>query len=125
MAQQENLFLHQTLTDRAMPEGGFAEQTGSVYRPDATAWAIMALNAGGMHGDLINPAMSRLAAGQGPDREGGIILGPSRFLVAHCPFRPCLAQFHPPSGINAKGCFLCSSIKRQSLEEKIRCRFRS
>ena len=65
---QNNFNSHlKILINRVLPDGGFAQQPGSIYCPDATAWAVMALDVAGEHTGLINPARSRLAAGQGPD----------------------------------------------------------
>jgi hypothetical protein len=57
----------ETIAARSLPEGGFSEQSGSIYRPDTTAWAVMALDAAGFYPDLLHPARSRLADSQGPD----------------------------------------------------------
>jgi len=64
MNKKDVAFHLQNLADRVVLQGGFSEQSGSVYRSDATAWAIMALDANGAHTNLINPARSRLAAEQ-------------------------------------------------------------
>jgi hypothetical protein len=55
------------IAERSFPEGGFSEQAGSVYRPDTTAWAVMALDASGLYPDLLQPARSRLAGSQDAD----------------------------------------------------------
>ena len=55
------------IIDRVMPGGGFSEQFSSVYHPVATAWAVMALGAAGVHADIVDSARSRLADGQGAD----------------------------------------------------------
>ncbi len=55
------------LSRYALPEGGFCTQTGGPHRPDATAWAILALRAAGARKDLIRSAQSRLAADQMDD----------------------------------------------------------
>jgi hypothetical protein len=52
------------LQDRALSGGGFAIRTGRDFRPDATAWAIIALSALGAGPDLIKAARQRLAAEQ-------------------------------------------------------------
>ena len=52
------------LKKRCLPDGGFSHAAGNGYRPDATAWAIVALLASSAHNDLINPARSRLAKDQ-------------------------------------------------------------
>lgn len=57
----------ETIAERSLPGGGFSEQSGSAYRPDATAWAILALDAVGAYPHLVLSARSRLAKGQGSD----------------------------------------------------------
>jgi hypothetical protein len=56
------------------PQGGFAGQTGGSYRPDATAWAAVALAAVGQGADLLKAAQARLAAAQLAD--GRVSLSP-------------------------------------------------
>jgi hypothetical protein len=55
------------LTARALAGGGFAARDGSAYRPDATAWGIMALAAAGQEPELVKAARARLARDQLPD----------------------------------------------------------
>lgn len=50
--------------DRALPSGGFALRKGGTFRPDATAWAVIALTALGAETDLREVACQRLAARQ-------------------------------------------------------------
>jgi hypothetical protein len=52
------------LWERALPEGGFAEKIGGNYRPDSTAWAVLALSAAGTKNDDIEPSRARLADSQ-------------------------------------------------------------
>jgi hypothetical protein len=52
------------LQDRALSGGGFAIRQGGDFRPDATAWAVIALTALGMGAELTEAARQRLAAGQ-------------------------------------------------------------
>jgi hypothetical protein len=56
-----------TLSQRALPNGGFSGRTGCGYRPDATAWAILALVAVGARKNLVQLARSQLAADQMQD----------------------------------------------------------
>jgi hypothetical protein len=56
----------------SLPVGGFALRPGGQYRPDATAWAIMALRSWGLSADLLRPARAKLAAEQ--DKDGRIIV---------------------------------------------------
>ena len=49
---------------RALPGGGFANREGENFRPDATAWAVLALRAHGVGGELQDAARQRLAAAQ-------------------------------------------------------------
>ncbi len=55
------------LAARVVSGGGFTDRPGGLYRPDATAWAILSLNGERTGGDLINPARSRLARDQKDD----------------------------------------------------------
>jgi len=57
------------IRNRAMPDGGFTDRDFGVYRPDVTAWAVLALVAGGQEKDkdLINAARQRLVKSQLPD----------------------------------------------------------
>ena len=52
------------LQARALAGGGFGSQPGKDFRPDATAWAIIALRALEADGDLVDKARQRLAAAQ-------------------------------------------------------------
>jgi hypothetical protein len=63
-----------TLSERALPEGGFSNQSGGAYRPDTTAWATLALTAVKARRDLIESARGRLAADQMED--GRVSLSP-------------------------------------------------
>jgi len=49
---------------RALPGGGFANREGEAFRPDATAWAVLAMTAHGVGGELQDAARQRLAAAQ-------------------------------------------------------------
>ena len=55
------------LWERALPEGGFAVKPGGNYRPDATAWAILALSAAGTKADRLESSRASLAASQRSD----------------------------------------------------------
>lgn len=55
------------LKTRIIDNVGFNCKEGGSDRPDATAWAILALRASGQDGDIINSARSHLAAQQLPD----------------------------------------------------------
>ena len=52
------------ISGRSAPGGGFSEKPGAPFRVDATAWAIMALNAAGIHPQLIESARLRIASDQ-------------------------------------------------------------
>lgn len=52
------------LRERVLAHGGFGNRKGGEYRPDATAWAIIALNALGADQELIEAARHHLAGGQ-------------------------------------------------------------
>jgi hypothetical protein len=57
---------------RSLPGGGFSLRPGGQYRPDATAWAVMALQLQGLAADLLRPARARIAAEQ--DDDGSIAM---------------------------------------------------
>jgi len=57
----------ETVRKRSLPEGGFAMHNGGSFRPDATAWVVMALEAYERNRYLTNTACQRLAGSQLPD----------------------------------------------------------
>lgn len=57
---------------RRLPEGGFASLPGGQYRPDATAWAALALRMGGIEPERLDASMQRLNASQTED--GRVVL---------------------------------------------------
>jgi len=64
-----------SLEKRLLPDGGFAETLKGAYRTDATAWAVIALNATGIHeGAVVATARERLAASQ--QKDGRIAVAP-------------------------------------------------
>jgi hypothetical protein len=72
--------IEKTLSDlrnRSIPGGGFSEYPDSGYRPDSTAWAILALKGSVSALDIVESARSRLASEQFDDG------------------RVCLSQHHP------------------------------
>ena len=50
-----------------LPKGGLSYQRNGPYRVDATSWAILALDAGGVNQGIIQPLRMRLASEQLPD----------------------------------------------------------
>lgn len=56
-------------------EGGFAGSDGGTFRPDATAWAILALRAAGVADDRLYPPRDRLAGAQAKDGSVGLAPG--------------------------------------------------
>lgn len=52
---------------RRLPEGGFSSRPGGQYRPDATAWAALALRTGGIEPERLDAAMLRLGKSQAED----------------------------------------------------------
>ncbi len=56
-----------SLEQRHVAGGGFANHSGGSPRADATCWAILALNAAGGHGDMVRGARQALAKGQSAD----------------------------------------------------------
>jgi hypothetical protein len=71
--------LRSKIIARALPGGGFSSSPGGQYRPDASAWAILALRSAGEDDNLLEAARARLAADQ---LEDG---------------RICLSKNHPQS----------------------------
>lgn len=71
----------EALRDRALPGGGFAASPRypDVERPDANAWAIVALRLHGASPDELRPARAALAAFQ--DKRGAIALHPGSFAI--------------------------------------------
>ncbi len=70
----ENTLPLAALILRRLPDGGFAAREGGVYRPDATAWAILALAAAGWEEPALHAARARLAADQ--QLDGRLPLAP-------------------------------------------------
>ena len=54
----------ESLWKRIFPEGGFSANVGGKYRPDATAWAILALSAAGTKEDVLESSRARLVTSQ-------------------------------------------------------------
>jgi hypothetical protein len=52
------------ICDRSLTEGGFAIVDGGSYRPDATAWSILALEASRIKLHLMENACKRLTESQ-------------------------------------------------------------
>ena len=52
------------IVSRSLKGGGFAQRQNGKFRPDATAWSILALSAGNTCGNLVENACNRLAASQ-------------------------------------------------------------
>lgn len=63
------------IQERSLQEGGFALYHGKSFRPDATAWAVLALEAFDGNQNLATSACRRLARGQLPDGRLPIIEG--------------------------------------------------
>jgi len=57
----------ETIVSRSFKGGGFAQRQNGKFRPDATAWSVLALSTGNIYGDLVENACIRLAASQLPD----------------------------------------------------------
>jgi hypothetical protein len=64
MSRKEINPILQTILGRSVPGGGFSEQTGSEYRVDATALAVLALKTAADHPDVLDSAQSRLTDDQ-------------------------------------------------------------
>ena len=67
---------YDALIRRAAPDGAFAAAEGEASRPDATAWAAMALFAANKAPELVAAARAARAAAQSPD--GRLALVPER-----------------------------------------------
>jgi len=61
------------ISNRSLSGGGFAMLNGDSYRPDATAWAVLALETYGMDSSFTNAACKRLAGSQLSDGRIPII----------------------------------------------------
>jgi hypothetical protein len=63
--KKRRIFQHiDELWKRALPEGGFSAKAGGNYRPDSTAWALLALSAAGTKEDVLESSQARLATSQ-------------------------------------------------------------
>ena len=49
---------------RSLADGGFSEQTDGPWRPDSTAWAVLALESAGINTSIVASGKARLAAGR-------------------------------------------------------------
>jgi hypothetical protein len=63
------------LKKRSLTDGGFASSVKGGYRPDSTAWAVIALSAAGIDDQMIHLARSRLVSDQ--QKDGRIPVSPS------------------------------------------------
>jgi hypothetical protein len=59
---------------RALPEGGFSVKGDGIFRPDATAWSILALKSAVCCDEYIAKARRRLAQSQLPDGRVPLII---------------------------------------------------
>jgi len=64
MRKKEITSVVDTIAGRSAPGGGFSEHTGTPFRADATAMAILALKTAGSHLHLLESARSRLVSEQ-------------------------------------------------------------
>jgi hypothetical protein len=60
---------------RSLPEGGFSMYWGESFRPDVTAWAVLALKAGQEDQKVSTSACQKLAQCQNPDGRISVIDG--------------------------------------------------
>jgi hypothetical protein len=60
-------FFIRSLSSRSLGSGGFSGRSGSGYRPDATAWAVIVFDAMGVREDLVQAGQKRLALDQMQD----------------------------------------------------------
>ena len=85
-------YVEADLLTRLRPDGGFSNQRGGPYRPDATAWAIIILSSIKPDMKCIPPATARLIADQcedgslaiSPDHPQAFWPTPLVILAGHC-----------------------------------------
>jgi hypothetical protein len=65
----------ETIRKRSLPEGGFSMHWGESFRPDVTAWAVLALMAGAEDQKVSIYACQRLAQCQNLDGRITVIDG--------------------------------------------------
>ena len=65
----------ETIRKRSLPEGGFAMYGGESFRPDVTAWAVLALKAGQEDPKVLTAACQRLIQRQNSDGLISVIDG--------------------------------------------------
>ena len=72
----------ETIRNRSLPEGGFAMYWGESFRPDITAWAVLALKAGQQDQKVSTSACQILAQCQNLDGRISVIDGfPMAYLI--------------------------------------------
>ena len=76
---------------RALSDGGFVDRPNGGYRPDATAWAIIAIKASGGLEDLADTARERLRKDQMKDGRVCVIPG---FREAYWPTALAVMAWH-------------------------------
>ena len=76
---------------RILPEGGLADHIGGWYRPDATAWAVLAFKACKKDADIIQQLQTRLAAEQLDD---GRVCISQKFPDAFWPTSLAILSWH-------------------------------
>jgi hypothetical protein len=54
----------ENILNRQMSEGGFAQRAGDGFRPDATAWSVLALSGDRLYNDIIEKACRHLSQKQ-------------------------------------------------------------
>jgi hypothetical protein len=67
------------IEERSLAAGGFPEHPNGSYRPDSTAWAVLALAKLNPQHPLLDPARARLKAQQSPDGRLSYSDAPSVF----------------------------------------------
>jgi len=63
----------EALLERSLPDGSFAMAAGAASRPDATAWAALALHAANLAPEKVAAARSSLAARQSADGRVAVL----------------------------------------------------
>ena len=87
------------ILSRSVTGGGFAQRPGSGYRPDATAWGILALSSGGRHREVVENACRRLAASQLADGRVPVAEG---FDTAYWPTPLAVLAWKKAGGFSAQ-----------------------
>ena len=87
----------ETIRERSLPEGGFAMYCGESFRPDVTAWAVLALKAGQEDQKVSTSACQRLAQCQNLDGRISVI---DSFPMAYWPTSIAIIAWKKATGFD-------------------------